>query len=115
MNGPCSLHSPEYIKDAARVAEAIVEDPIGGVPLTLRATRKTVFQRYCEDLAVYGELDVLYAGTEDIQETAGHCAAMILADQCPMYVVAEQIKAEHPRIITREVLARFPDKYRLVS
>ena len=115
MNGSCSLHSPGYINDSACVVEASVEDPMGGVPLTLRATRKTVFHRYTRVLVEEGEPDVIYQNTADILEISQHCAKMILSDLCDAYVVAEQIKTEYPRIITRQALAQFPDKYRPIN
>ncbi len=107
MNGPCAFHPDAYIELAARTVEAHVE----GVSVPLRTTRKRAFQRYCNDIAISGSPDVVYKDTQDILAQATECAATILADECPMYAVAEYSGVGGPRIISREVLEQYPKRY----
>jgi len=110
MNGPCSLHSRDPIVAPEKIVEAHVE----GALRPLRATRKTVFHRYCEAIAVNNEPDIVYAGTDDILARTQKCAATILADECPAYVLAQYPVGE-PRIISREHLQNYPSRYTQIT
>lgn len=107
MNGPCSLHPESYIADTGLVVEADHPE----LPRPVRATRKTVFHRYCEALALEGEVEIIYEGTQDIMTAANNCAATIMADKCPMYVVAQNRQKGNARIIHRADLEKYANRY----
>lgn len=108
MKEPCTLHTEPLIESPSQIVTAEVPD----IRQTLMATRKTVYHRYTEEIAVNGAPDVVYEGTEDILPVAQWCASTILANRCPLYVVTtNKMQAGRMKIERRETVVAHPERF----
>ena len=98
----------EVLRPDARVFSSLVEG------LNFCTTRRVAFNRYRDDFACNGELQIHYEGAEDLIEPARLCAEQIVAGACTVYAVAEKVRGNQNFGLTvarKEIIEAHTSRY----
>jgi hypothetical protein len=87
---------------------------VRGCSEEFRATRYAVFSEHRQDIIDGRDMGSFYANNaQDVVTLAEACATTLLADQCPVYLVA-RFPEGILRVISREKFKRFPHRYKQI-